>query len=104
MAISISGTDSPSALSSTVSSTHTIHKAAGPNDTVTLSVSEQVHLLVQQGSSVSQIATDLSTSTAIVESYLGIQATAPALNPVPPSQPQTKNISISATSSFTKNR
>jgi hypothetical protein len=48
MAISISGTDSPSALSSTVSSTHAIHKAAGPNDTVTLSVSEQVHLLVQQ--------------------------------------------------------
>jgi hypothetical protein len=103
MTISISGAASPTDPSSSISPVHSAHKVAAADDTVKLSMSEQAQRLSQPSDPVEQIATNLNSSTAIFESYLGIQvAAAPA--PVPPPQPQAKNISISATSGFTKDR
>jgi hypothetical protein len=58
--------------------------------------------MVQQGDSVSQIATSLSLSTAIVDSYLGIQATIPATPAAPVAKPTATNISTSSTAGLTK--
>ena len=44
-------------------------------DTVTLTESEQVYQLYNQGQQVSQIATNLSLPVEIVNNYLGIAAT-----------------------------
>jgi hypothetical protein len=104
MDISISdaaSTISAAAPTSLAPSIHPTHHTVDPDDTVKLSESQQVQALVQQGDSVEQIATGLSLSTAIVESYLGIQATVPAPSPTPAPQSQAKSISVSATSKLT---
>ncbi len=61
-------------------------------------------MLVQQGDSVSEIATSLSLSTTIIDSYLGIQAATPAIPAAPVSQPPATNISISSTAGITKGK
>lgn len=61
-------------------------------------------MLVQQGDSVSQIATSLSFSTAIVDSYLGIQAAVPAISAAPVSRPPATNITTSPTAGLTKGK
>jgi hypothetical protein len=86
------------------SPTHSVrpaHKPAPQDDTVQLTESQQVQALVQQGDSVSQIATDLSLSTTIIDSYLGIQAAVPPIPAAPVTQPPTTNISTSPTTSLT---
>jgi hypothetical protein len=77
---------------------HPSHHPVEADDTVKLSESQQVQSLVQQGDSVAQIASSLSLATAIVESYLGIQAAVPVPSPTPAQQPQAQSISVSATS------
>jgi hypothetical protein len=54
-------------------------------DTVRLSQAAQVHLLKQQGQSLSQIATNLSIPVATVDGYLGI--TVPSATSAPTQQP-----------------
>jgi DNA-binding CsgD family transcriptional regulator len=103
MTIPISG---PSSTRPTPESpTHSIRPARRPapeHDTVQLTESQQVQMLVQQGDSVSQIATSLSLSAAIVDSYLGIQAAVPAIPAAPVTQPPSTTISTSPTASLTK--
>jgi hypothetical protein len=105
MTISIS--DSTSTLAAVAptphaSSIHALHKTAAPDDTVNLSESQEVKLLVQQGDSVAEIATGLGVSTAIVESYLGVPAPIPASPSSPNLKPQIKTTSTTAMAGFTK--
>jgi hypothetical protein len=58
-------------------------------DTVRLSQDAQVHLLKQQGQSLSQIATNLSISVATVDGYLGITVpSSTSVSTQPPAQVQ----------------
>jgi len=103
MTVSIFGPSStPPTPESPTQSGRPTHKPAPQDDTVQLTESQQVQMLVQQGDSVSQIATSLSLSTTIVDSYLGIQATTPAIPAAPTAQPPSTNISTSPTASLTK--
>ena len=105
MTVSVSGPSStPSTTESTAHSVRPPHKPVAPSaDTVQLTESQQVQMLVQQGDSVSQIASSRSLSDAIVDSYLGIQAAVPAIPAAPVSQPPATNISTSSTAGLTKN-
>jgi hypothetical protein len=104
MTVSVSGPSStPPTPESPAHSVRLSHKPVAPQaDTVQLTESQQVQMLVQQGDSVSQIATSLSLSAAIVDSYLGIQPAAPAIPAAPVSQPPATNISTSPTAGLTK--
>jgi len=103
MTIPVSGPSStPQTPESPTHSIRPAQKSAPVHDTVQLSESQQVQMLVQQGDSVSQIATSLSLSTTIVDSYLGIQAAVPAIPAAPITQPLSTNISSSPTASLTK--
>jgi DNA-binding CsgD family transcriptional regulator len=106
MTVSVSGPSSiPPTPESSAHSVRPSHKPAAPQaDTVKLTESQQVQMLVQQGDSVSQIATSLSLSDAIVDSYLGIQAAAPAIPVAPVSQPPSTNITTSPTAGLTKGK
>ena len=78
MAISISNSLSapPSVASSsptTLATGEPAEKASVPVDTVKLSQAAQVHLLKQQGQTLSQIAKNLSIPIATVDGYLGVQ-------------------------------
>jgi hypothetical protein len=81
---------------------HPSHHTVHADDTVKLSESQQVQSLVQQGDSVALIASSLSLSTAIVESYLGIQAAVPAESLTPAPQPQAQSISVAAKAASSK--
>jgi DNA-binding CsgD family transcriptional regulator len=82
MSISISGSLSslPSVASSSPSTPTTAQPApkADTDDTVKLSQAAQVHLLKQQGQTLSQIASNLSIPITTVDNYLGIAVTKPA--------------------------
>jgi hypothetical protein len=82
MGISISGSLSspPSVASSSPSTPTTARPApkANTDDTVKLSQAAQVHLLKQQGQTLSQIASNLSIPITTVDGYLGIAVTKPA--------------------------
>jgi DNA-binding CsgD family transcriptional regulator len=81
MSISISGSLSPlpSVALSSPSTPTTAQPAptAGTDDTVKLSQAAQVHLLKQQGQTLSQIASNLSIPITTVDGYLGIAVTKP---------------------------
>jgi DNA-binding CsgD family transcriptional regulator len=104
MTIPVSGPSStPPTPESAAHSVRPSQKPAEPQaDTVKLTETQQVQALVQQGDSVSLIATTLSLSNAVVDSYLGIQAAAPAIPAAPVSQPPATNISTSSTTGLTK--
>ena len=106
MTVSVSGSSSTQPTpESSAPSVRPSHKPANPQaDTVKLTESQQVQMLVQQGDSVSQIATSLSLSAAIVDSYLGIQAAVPAIPAAPVSQPPATNITTSPTGGLTKGK
>ncbi len=55
-------------------------QAPAGKDHVTLSAGAQAQLLEQQGQSVAQIAVSLGLSASTVDSYLGIQASSPAVS------------------------
>jgi hypothetical protein len=92
MAISISNslrTTSSVASSSpsTPATAEPAQKAAVPAVTVKLSQAAQVHLLKQQGQSLSQIASSLSIPMTAVDGYLGIQVPkATSTSTQPPAQ------------------
>jgi hypothetical protein len=102
MTVPISGPSSTQPTPAPLAPAARPHKPATEDDTVKLTESEQVQQLLQQGDSVSQIAAGLSLSTTIVDSYLGIQAAAPAIPAAPVTQPPATNISTSPTASLTK--
>jgi hypothetical protein len=106
MTVSVAGPSStPQTPESPAHSVRPSHKPADPQaDTVKLTESQQVQTLVQQVDSVSQIATSLGLSTAIVDSYLGIQAAAPAIPAPPVAKPTATNISTSSTAGLTKGK
>jgi hypothetical protein len=88
MAISISSplSATPTAASPSSSTPATAQPTQKDSiDTVRLSQDAQVHLLKQQGQSLSQIATNLSISVATVDGYLGI--TVPSSTSVSTLQP-----------------
>ena len=82
MSISISSSLSTASLGAANSSTNsaTVQRAKqpapAPADTVKLSESQQVYQLYNQGQAVSQIASNLSLTVDVVNSYLGISVSA----------------------------
>ena len=102
MTVPVSGPSSTQPTSASPAPAARPHKPVTEHDTVKLTESEQVQLLLQQGDSVAQIATSLSLSTTLVDSYLGIQAATPAIPAAPVTQPPATNISTSPTASLTK--
>jgi DNA-binding CsgD family transcriptional regulator len=102
MTVSVSGPSSTPPTHAQPAPATRPHKPAPQDDTVKLTESQQVQALVQQGDSVSEIATDLSLSTTIVDSYLGIQAAVPAIPAAPVTQPPATNISTSPAASLTR--
>jgi hypothetical protein len=98
MAISVLGSQPtpPATSSAPISTVQPAQKTASPADTVKLSQAGQVHLLKQQGQSISQIATSLSITAATIDSYLGITVPKAVSAPLPAALPaQAKNASAS---------
>ena len=81
MTVSISGSTSTPQAALPIPAEPAPAQSAPKTDTVKLSQAAQVQLLVQQGESVSQIATSLSISPAIVDGYLDIPVAPPASAP-----------------------
>ncbi len=88
MSISISNSLSMP-LTSTSPSTKATSEPAHPSSvsevTVKLSQAGQVHMMKQQGMSLSQIASNLSITVATVDGYLGIQVPKAVSTPSQPS-------------------
>jgi len=89
MAIAVSGSLTPPSVTTSVAASPEATQpnrktpAAADADSVRLSQSAQVHLLKQQGQSLSQIASNLSIPLATVDGYLGVLNGVSNSTPVP---------------------